>query len=66
MSAEQREALAGFPSTDTIEGWAVGWHPVYPDVLAVACACGHMSVRDRSEIPDHMCPRCRRIRGRQP
>jgi hypothetical protein len=43
---------------ETINGWACRFMPSYPDVMIVECECGHTSVRDRDEVPGHVCPRC--------
>lgn len=60
------DALIGFKHTAAEHGWRFGWHPSYPDIVTIACACGHLSVRDRDEVPEHVCPACGRESQRGP
>lgn len=43
---------------ERIRGWLVGSIEQYPDICTVECECGHVSVRDREEVPTHICPAC--------
>lgn len=56
---KDEEALEGFTEKERIGGWLVGFDLAYPHILAVACGrCGHLSIRDREQIPGHVCPGC--------
>lgn len=54
------DPLVSFEIIEEAHGWRFGSNPHYPDILCIACPCGHMSVRDRDEVKGHVCPSCGR------
>lgn len=55
------DALAGFKTVETVNGWRFGSQAPYANACCIACPCGHLSVRDRDEVAAHVCPACGRI-----
>ncbi|RLA42174.1 MAG: hypothetical protein DRQ64_00330 [Gammaproteobacteria bacterium] len=49
---------AKFTHEEILHGWSVGWEDEEEDILMIECVCGHLSVRDRDQVQDHVCPGC--------
>lgn len=54
------DPLAGFTKVEEAHGWRFGSIAAYPNTVTIACPCGHLSVRKRKQVKDHVCPSCGR------